>query len=395
MSAISAAEPRVGGPIHFTHAAFAKFGDDPVGPDLLANHGERSSMTPESNATLCADRSGCESISAVADGPRENGTMRHMVRFQQCDRRGRARRPLRESVCSRSRVSVTVGDGGTGPFKAVLTSDERLTTHTLYRPGDLSPFGPNRRLPIVAWANGGCRNSSGEFRNFLSEIASHGFLVVAIGPAASSAVMGSEAPTGMSQASQLIDGVDWAIGENARDGGDYYRKLDAGQGRRSWGSRAAACRRSTSRTDPRVTTTVIWNSAVLNDLLEAGRGPAGLPSAVMNSMAPMISRVTRERLSELHAPIAYFIGGPSDIAHTRAAADFERINHVPVLLANRNVGHYPATYLEPNGGAFAAAAVAWLSWQLKDDLAASRMFVGDDCGLCRDSAWTIQRKNLR
>ena len=292
------------------------------------------------------------------------------------------------------RVSVTVGDGGTGPFKAVLTNDERLTTHTLYRPEDLSPFGPNRRLPIVAWANGGCRNSSGEFRNFLSEIASHGFLVVAIGPAASSAVMGSEAPTGMSQASQLIDGVDWAIAENARQGSDFYQKLDGARiaimGQSCGGVQALDVSK-----DPRVTTTVIWNSGVLSDLLEAGRGPAGLPPAVMNSMAPMISRVTRERLSELHAPIAYFIGGPSDIAHARAAADFDRINHVPVLLANRNVGHYPATYLEPNGGAFAAAAVAWLSWQLNGDTAASRMFVGDDCGLCRDSAWTIQRKNLR
>ena len=292
------------------------------------------------------------------------------------------------------RVSVTVGDGGTGPFKAVLTNDERLTTHTLYRPEDLSPFGPNRRLPIVAWANGGCRNSSGEFRNFLSEIASHGYLVVAIGPAASSAVMGSEAPTGMSQASQLIDGVDWAIAENARQGSDFYRKIDSDRiaimGQSCGGVQALDVSK-----DPRVTTTVIWNSAVLTDLLEAGRGPAGLSSTVMNSMAPMISRVTRERLSELHAPIAYFIGGPSDIAHARAAADFDRINHVPVLLANRNVGHYPATYLEPNGGAFAAAAVAWLSWQLKGDAAASRMFVGDDCGLCRDSAWTIQRKNVR
>jgi dienelactone hydrolase len=292
------------------------------------------------------------------------------------------------------RVSITVGDGGSGPFKSVLTGDERLTTHALYRPRDLSFFGPNRRLPIVAWANGGCRNSSGEFRNFLSEIASHGFLIVAIGPAAYSAVMGSEAPTGTSQASQLIDGVNWALAENAREGSDFHQKIDIAKvaimGQSCGGVQALDVSK-----DPRVTTTVIWNSAVLSDILAAGRGPAGISSAVMNSMAPMISRVTRERLSELHAPIAYFIGGPSDVAHAPAAADFERINHVPVLLANRDVGHYPATYREPNGGAFAAAAVAWLSWQLKGDQAASRMFVGDDCGLCRDSVWTIQRKNLQ
>ena len=81
----------------------------------------------------------------------------------------------------------------------------------------------------MTWANGGCRNSSGGSRNFLSEIASHGFLVVAIGPAADSAVRGSEAPTGMSRASQLIDGVNWAVAEDARQGSDFYQRIDTGR----------------------------------------------------------------------------------------------------------------------------------------------------------------------
>jgi hypothetical protein len=235
------------------------------------------------------------------------------------------------------------------------------------------------------------------------QIASHGFLIVAIGPAAHSAVMGSEAPTGTSDASQLLDGVQWAIAENAREGSAYYQKIDTGKlavmGQSCGGVQALDVSK-----DPRVTTTVIWNSGVLTDLLLArdaatGRGdqPPATPaaSAALNSMAPMISRVTRERLTELHGPIAYFIGGPSDIAYTRAAADFQQINHVPVLLANRDVGHYPATYRQPHGGAFAVAATAWLEWQLKGNQNASEMFVGDGCGLCRDPAWTVQRKNLR
>jgi hypothetical protein len=68
------------------------------------------------------------------------------------------------------RVSITVGDGGSGPYKSALIGDPGLPTHTLYRPRDLSPFGRSQKLPIVAWGNGGCRNSSGEFRNFLTEI---------------------------------------------------------------------------------------------------------------------------------------------------------------------------------------------------------------------------------
>jgi hypothetical protein len=50
----------------------------------------------------------------------------------------------------------------------------------------------------------------------------------------------------------------------------------------------------------------------------------------------------------------------------------KQINHVPVLLANRDAGPYPATYRQPHGGAFASAGVAWLQWQLKGDAQARR-----------------------
>src|SRR5579884_4318666 len=70
------------------------------------------------------------------------------------------------------RLAVMIGDGGTGPFKAVLWGEPTLPTHAFYRPRDLRPFNRQNPLPIVAFANGGCRNTSGEFRNMLSEIAS-------------------------------------------------------------------------------------------------------------------------------------------------------------------------------------------------------------------------------
>jgi hypothetical protein len=39
-------------------------------------------------------------------------------------------------------------------------------------------------------------------------------------------------------------------------------------------------------------------------------------------------------------------------------------------------------------------AVSWLEWQLRGDATAARRFVGDDCGLCRDSSWTFERRNF-
>ena len=35
------------------------------------------------------------------------------------------------------------------------------------------------------------------------------------------------------------------------------------------------------------------------------------------------------------------------------------------------------------------AGVAWLDWQLKGDARAKAMFVGSECGLCREGKWTV------
>ena len=72
---------------------------------------------------------------------------------------------------------------GTGPYPALMEQDPGLPTHTIYRPKDLSKLN-GYKLPIVAWGNGACVNAGDAFKNFLTEIASHGFLAIAIGPIA-------------------------------------------------------------------------------------------------------------------------------------------------------------------------------------------------------------------
>ena len=67
---------------------------------------------------------------------------------------------------------------------------------------------------------------------------------------------------------------------------------------------------------------------------------------------------------------------------------------VAALNAWQDVGHYPATFRQPNGGAFAVAVNAWLDWHHKGDRAASQGFVGPACGLCKDSKWNVQMKNV-
>jgi hypothetical protein len=67
---------------------------------------------------------------------------------------------------------------GSGEYPATREEPASLPTHTVYRPSDLSK---TPLLPVLLWANGGCRNTSVEFTRFLGELASHGYLVIAIG----------------------------------------------------------------------------------------------------------------------------------------------------------------------------------------------------------------------
>jgi hypothetical protein len=290
-------------------------------------------------------------------------------------------------------LMIQVGDGGSGPYKAALVGDPNLKTHTIYRPRDLRPFGAGPKLPVVAYGNGACRNGSYEVRNLLTEIASHGFLVIAIGPAASSA---TGLVSGSSQSKQLLDAVDWAAAENARNGSEFFGKVDTSKvsvmGQSCGGLQAIEV-----SNDPRISTTVMLNSGILSrpaGMPAGGRGAQPGSPAVPGAGLAGMPAVTKEQLAKLHAPIAYFIGGKSDIAYPNAVDDVARIDRVPVFMGNQDVGHYPATYLEPRGGAFGVAASAWLKWQLKGDQNAARMFTGQKCGLCVDPKWTVEKKNI-
>ena len=79
-------------------------------------------------------------------------------------------------------TSRVVEDGGTGPIKAIMVSESSLPTHTVFRPSDLGAATKKGKLPIIVWGNGACANSPWEHVNFLSEVASYGFIVIAIGP---------------------------------------------------------------------------------------------------------------------------------------------------------------------------------------------------------------------
>jgi dienelactone hydrolase len=271
-------------------------------------------------------------------------------------------------------TSSIVEDGGTGPFKAIMVSESSLPTHTVFKPSNLSAATKKGKLPIIVWGNGACANSPWEHINFLSEVASYGFLVIAIGPMPKEGERTRERST----SSQMIDAINWAIAENNDKASPYFEKLDtkaiAVSGMSCGGLQALE-----SAPDPRVTTAVICNSGILPT---PGAGMPGMP------------QLTKDQLSKIHTPTLYLLGGEKDIAYGNGMDDFNRINHVPVFVANMDVGH-GGTYGQPHGGEFAKVATAWFQWQLKKDREAAKMFTGDSSGLSKNSIWKVDRKNMK
>lgn len=280
-----------------------------------------------------------------------------------------------DPMASTETASRTVEDGGTGPYKALMASDKALATHTVFRPKDLGAFGEKVKLPIVVWGNGACANSPWEHVKFLSEVASHGFLVIAIGPMPAEGQRGGAG--GPTKSVMLVDAINWAIAQDSDKSSQYYQKLDTGKIAAA-GMSCGGLQALEVAPDPRISTTMVCNSGILSN---PGSGKGGMPN------------LTKAHLEKLHTPVIYILGGEKDIAYNNGMDDFRRINNLPIVAANLNVGH-GGTYSRPHGGEFAKVATAWLQWQLKDDKEAAGMFVGDPCGLAKVEGWKVEKKRI-
>ena len=102
--------------------------------------------------------------------------------------------------------------GGTGPYKAAYATDTTLPNHTIYAPKS-PPKGV--KMPVMLFANGLCLNTGNMYPNFLTEIASHGYLVIANG------VPGG---VGFAKVTQMIDAMDWVM---KGEGTKKYGEIDA------------------------------------------------------------------------------------------------------------------------------------------------------------------------
>ena len=128
---------------------------------------------------------------------------------------------------------------------------------------------------------------------------------------------------------------------------------------------------------------------------QGGMPKAGMPPGAAPKAGAMggAMAVGKDILQKLHSPVIYINGGEKDIAYANGVDDFQKIDKVPVAMANLDVGH-GGTYSQPNGGEFGKIATTWLKWQLKGDQSAGKTFSGPSCGLCSDANWKFEKKKM-
>ncbi|KHL26669.1 hypothetical protein PK98_02355 [Croceibacterium mercuriale] len=276
---------------------------------------------------------------------------------------------------------------GTGPFPAIKEVVSGLPDHVLYRPAQLDGLGQTR-LGVLLWGNGGCRADGASARQHLLEIASHGYVAIAPGsirsgpgappaPPAERPHAGDAFPPVETTPEDMVAALDWLLAENARPGSGWYQRIDpvaiAVAGHSCGGLQAIKL-----SADPRIATTIVQNSGVLNP--GSGNPIRGLT-------------VDKAELNNLHAPVLYVLGGQGDVAWPNGMDDYARIDHVPVAAADLDVGH-GGTFDQPNGGRAAQIVWRWLDWQLRGDQAAGTWFAGEDCQLCTSREWQYASKRL-
>jgi dienelactone hydrolase len=202
-------------------------------------------------------------------------------------------------------------DSGSGAYPAHMISDPTLPGHTVYAP-KLAP--KDMKMPVIVWGNGGCISNGASFQVFLTEIASHGYLVLANGASGNEYSAKNTGKSGGKNAgkssgglggimsmfgsttkvSDLTASIDWVEKGSAARYGDIDTTKIAAAGQSCGGLEAY----SASYHEPRIKLTVLFNSGVLDQ-----------DKAYL--------------LQELKAPVAYFLGGPKDIAYANVSFLFE------------------------------------------------------------------------
>ena len=264
--------------------------------------------------------------------------------------------------------SKIVDEGGSGPYPAFAVTESTLRNFVIYRPQNLhESVKKSGQLPVIIFANGGCSDTSLEYERILTELASHAYIVIALGEMLDSF---DDRPQNTAPNSMIIEGLDWISAQAQSKNSEYFQMADlrnvAFAGHSCGGAQILAV-----ANDPRVDTFMMFNS---------GMGEMTMADA------------SKASLQNVHVPIIYIVGGQTDIAAANAELDYQYISHVPVALANLPNGGHSGTFNQAYGGTFGKLALVWLDWRLKNKVANAAIFLDKDSASFTD--WQLKAKNF-
>jgi len=254
-----------------------------------------------------------------------------------------------------------------GKFMVKRTNDVGpMTSYTMFEPMELGKDGIKH--PILVWGPGAGSNPD-IYLQLLNHVASHGFVIISY----------NSTPQGP----ELTRAIDWILEESKKESSPYFNKVDTtkiAMGGQSAGSLATF----TAGKEERITTTVHINGGTFDH------------NDAKNLIKP-----------------AFFICGDdpaktggdgtweSDLARPNCDADFMTAT-VPVWYGVV-IGSSHTTVIDnpldmavsPLKVHYLASTVAWLRWQLAGDLVMKMLFVGPDCGYCKQPmVWEVKQKDL-
>ncbi|TDZ30198.1 Lipase 1 [Colletotrichum spinosum] len=239
--------------------------------------------------------------------------------------------------------------GGTGPYKSYYFEVESLANHSFYQPLE-SAAGSNLKLPVIVWGNGGFGLT---FRGFLGEVASHGALAIATGPAYVDPETYVPPPSDPSVGASgqnpaaMTAAIDWV---HANAGKGDWKHVDASR-IGVWGQSCGGLEAYTAGlSDPHVSHIGIFNSGQLNE-------------TASNTVAGNLTK-----------PVFYTLGGPDDVAYPNGERDYSLLPAgTPAWKGNHALGH-SAAFDAPNGGIPAIVGSHILEWILRGNASAKDWF---------------------
>ncbi|KAK0611306.1 hypothetical protein B0T14DRAFT_594434 [Immersiella caudata] len=244
---------------------------------------------------------------------------------------------------------------------ASWTTDPTLPSHVIYAPTNPPA---TLKLPVLVWGQTGCTYNGRVFDAFLTEVASHGILILSNGTPNGASNPNGIAETQNPNTTLHRTAMDW-VTKNAGTG--KYAGVDASRlavaGQSCGGMQALFV-----SPDPRVTAIGIFNSGVIN------------------AADPLPSKTTK--------PIFYFLGGPTDIAYTNGERDYTVLPaSTPKWKGNLAVGHM-GTFSQANGGKFGVAGSNWAKWLLRGNVTAAAYFTGSGPGTAQGDGWATVSQTL-